>query len=112
MLEAYVKTAREREALGIPPRPLDAEQVRAFCALLVAPPLGEGEFLLGLLRDCVSPGVDHGARVKAESLGAVARGELRPPLLSPSERLTAFKTRVASRGDELYRPLLFDLAEV
>jgi len=78
----YVRTAREREALGIPLRPFDAGQVRALCALLVAPPPGGGELLLGLLRDRVSPGVGPGARLWADFLGPIARGELRPPLLT------------------------------
>src|SRR5512142_2097404 len=69
--------------MGIPPRQLDAEQTRALCALLERPPAGEEAFLLGLLRDRVSPGVDPAAEVKASFLGAVARGERTSPLLDP-----------------------------
>ncbi|HYD39999.1 MAG TPA: bifunctional aconitate hydratase 2/2-methylisocitrate dehydratase [Anaeromyxobacter sp.] len=83
MLEAYRKHAAERAALGIPPRPLDAEQTEAVCALLERPPAGEEEALLALLRDRVPPGVDPAAEVKAAFLGAVARGARRSPLLSP-----------------------------
>ncbi len=82
MIEAYRKHAAERQALGIPPRPLDAAQARELCSLLERPPAGEEQFLVSLLRDRVAPGVDPAAEVKAAFLGAVARGERRSPLLT------------------------------
>ena len=95
MIEAYRRTAAERQVLGIPPRPLDAEEVRALCALLGAPPAGEGEFLFGLLRDRVPPGVDPGAEVKAEFLGAVAR-QARVP-----DGATVFSTSTRNFDDRM-----------
>ncbi|MGB5900965.1 MAG: hypothetical protein WBG66_22430, partial [Geitlerinemataceae cyanobacterium] len=50
MLETYRQPAAEREALGIPPLPLEAEATSQLCDLLKAPPAGEEDFLLHLLR--------------------------------------------------------------
>ena len=122
LLEACSKT--EGEPLGIHLRPLEAEQVRGLCGLPLAPPRGEGEFLLGLLSERVSPGVGPGVHLRSNNappgrMAAEGYGDqeaLRRPIhmgrLPPSEYLTAFKTRVAPRVDELYRPLVFDAAEV
>ena len=63
MLESYRKHAEERASLGIPPLPLDAKQTSELCELLKNPPTGEEEFLLNLLRERVSPGVDPAAYV-------------------------------------------------
>jgi aconitate hydratase 2/2-methylisocitrate dehydratase len=92
VLDAYRKNAAERQAMGIPPRPLDAEQTRALCALLERPPAGEEDFLLGLLRDRVPPGVDPAAEVKAAFLGEVARGARRSPLLGPAAAVELLRT--------------------
>ncbi len=92
MLAAYRTAAAERAKLGIPPFPLDAKQTKELCALLQAPPAGEGEFLLSLITDRVSPGVDPAAKVKAEWLGAVAHGEVSSPLVSPTQAITLLGT--------------------
>lgn len=83
MLETYRHHAQERAALGIPPLPLNAEQVVQLCELLKNPPVGEEEFLISLLRDRVPPGVDQAAYVKAGFLTAVAKGETSCPLITP-----------------------------
>ena len=49
MLEAYRKHVEERAAQGIPPKPLNAEQVNELVELLKTPPSDEGEFLVDLL---------------------------------------------------------------
>ena len=46
MLESYRKHVEERAAEGVPPKPLDAQQVAALVELMESPPPGEGEFLL------------------------------------------------------------------
>jgi aconitate hydratase 2 / 2-methylisocitrate dehydratase len=81
VIEAYLKAVEDRKSLGIPPRPLDPEQTRAVCALLETPPPGREAFLLELLRDRVSPGVDASAKVKAAFLGAIATGAKRSPAI-------------------------------
>ena len=82
MLEAYRQQVAEREAEGIVPKPLDAEQTAALVELLKAPPAGEEEFLLELLSERVPAGVDEAAYVKAGFLAAVAAGEASSPLIS------------------------------
>jgi len=87
VLEAYRAHAAERAALGIPPLPLSKEQTEQLVALLRQPPTGEEAFLLELLEQRVPPGVDDAAKVKAEFLASVAKGEEKNPLLS-RERAT------------------------
>lgn len=87
MLAAYRSAAAEREKQGIPPLPLDTQQAAAVCALLEAPPAGEEAFLVSLLADRVSPGVDPAAKVKAEWLGAIAHGDKRSPLIDAKQAI-------------------------
>ena len=82
MLTAYRQHAEERAQEGLPPLPLNAEQVAQLVELLKHPPAGEGDFLLDLLTERVPPGVDQAAYVKAGFLAAVAKGETRCPLLN------------------------------
>jgi aconitate hydratase 2/2-methylisocitrate dehydratase len=81
MLEAYTKHVAERAEDGLPPLPLNAEQVAALVELLKAPPVGEEERLLDLLVNRVPPGVDQAAYVKAGFLSALAKGEAKSPLI-------------------------------
>ena len=81
MLEAYRQHVAERAAQGIPPLPLNAEQVNDLVGLLKAPPAGEEALLLDLLTNRVPPGVDEAAYVKAGFLAALANGEAESPLL-------------------------------
>jgi aconitate hydratase 2/2-methylisocitrate dehydratase len=81
MLEAYRQHVEERAAEGIPPKPLDAEQVAALVELLKNPPAGEEETVLDLLTNRVPPGVDEAAYVKAGFLTAIAKGEAESPLI-------------------------------
>ncbi|MCB1774492.1 MAG: aconitate hydratase B, partial [Gammaproteobacteria bacterium] len=81
MLEAYRQHVAERAAQGIPPLPLNAEQVNDLVALLKSPPAGEEDALVDLLVNRVPPGVDEAAYVKAGFLAAVAKGEAESPLI-------------------------------
>ncbi|SDK25175.1 bifunctional aconitate hydratase 2/2-methylisocitrate dehydratase [Microbulbifer yueqingensis] len=81
MLEAYRKHVAERAEQGIPPKPLDAEQVAGLVELLKNPPAGEEQELVDLITHRVPPGVDEAAYVKAGFLSAVAKGETESPLI-------------------------------
>ncbi len=94
MLESYRQHAAEREALGIPPLPLNAQQTSELCELLKNPPETEKEFLMELLRDRIPPGVDEAAYVKAGFLTAVAKGEIDCPLLSPQGAIDLLGTMI------------------
>nr|WP_248595500.1 bifunctional aconitate hydratase 2/2-methylisocitrate dehydratase [Candidatus Accumulibacter phosphatis] len=74
-MESYRAHVAERAALGIPPLPLTAQQTRELVELLKNPPQGEGENLVELLTYRVPAGVDDAAKVKAEFLAKVAKGE-------------------------------------
>ena len=94
MLEEYRKHAAAREAQGIPPLPLTAEQTSQLCEMLKNPPAGEEETLLTLLTDRVPPGVDDAAYVKAGFLTAIAKKEITSPLITPSEAVKLLGTMV------------------
>ncbi len=81
MLNGYEQHVEERKQLGIPPLPLSAEQTQEVCELLKNPPSGQEDYLLHLLSERVSPGVDPAAEVKSEFLAAIARGEVKSPLI-------------------------------
>ncbi len=93
-LTSYRATAAEREALGVPPLPLDAAQAQAVTELLAAPPAGEEAFLLQLLSERIPPGVDEAAYVKAGWLAAVAKGSASSPLLSPVQAVGLLATMI------------------
>ncbi|MEW8136689.1 MAG: bifunctional aconitate hydratase 2/2-methylisocitrate dehydratase [Candidatus Thiodiazotropha endolucinida] len=81
MLEAYRRHVEERTKQGIPPLPLNAQQVADLVELLKNPTAGDQETLLDLLTNRVPPGVDDAAYVKAGFLAAVAKGEAESPLV-------------------------------
>ncbi|AWF81919.1 bifunctional aconitate hydratase 2/2-methylisocitrate dehydratase [Microbulbifer sp. A4B17] len=81
MLEAYRKHVAERAEQGIPPKPLDAEQVAGLVELLKNPPKSEEQELVDLLTQRVPPGVDEAAYVKAGFLSAIIKGEAESPLI-------------------------------
>ncbi|MCC2617825.1 bifunctional aconitate hydratase 2/2-methylisocitrate dehydratase [Aestuariibacter halophilus] len=85
MLEAYRKHVEERAAEGVPPKPLNPEQVADLVELLKNPPAGEEDFLLELISDRVPPGVDEAAYVKAGFLTALVKGEATSPLISKQD---------------------------
>jgi aconitate hydratase 2 / 2-methylisocitrate dehydratase len=82
MIEAYLAHDAERAAQGIPALPLTPEQTAGLCELLVNPPAGKEAFLLNLLKERVSPGVDPAAKVKAEFLAGILNGSKQSPLVS------------------------------
>ncbi|HEX9290404.1 MAG TPA: bifunctional aconitate hydratase 2/2-methylisocitrate dehydratase [Anaeromyxobacteraceae bacterium] len=92
MIDAYLKHEAERKALGIPAKPLDPEQTRALCKLIEDPPAGKEAFLLGLLENRVSPGVDPAAEVKAAFLADVVRGTRRSPLVTKKDAVRILGT--------------------
>ena len=94
MLKEYSQHVAQREALGIPPLPLNAQQTSELCELLKQPPSQEKEELMMLLRDRVPPGVDEAAYVKAGFLTAIAKGEIPCPLISPQGAVDLLGTMV------------------
>lgn len=75
-LDEYRKAAAERQALGVPPLPLSVVEVQEVTDQLLSGSGKERQELLYLLRERVNPGVDDGARVKADFLGRIIAGEI------------------------------------
>ena len=64
MLKDYLSHVAEREALGIPPLPLDAKQTQVLTELLEKPAQDiDQNFLLDLLVNRIPPGVDQASYV-------------------------------------------------
>lgn len=114
MLEAYRKHVEERAAEGVVPKPLDAEQVAGLVELLKNPPQGEEEVILDLLENRIPPGVDEAAYVKAGFLTAVAKGEVKSPLVSREKAAELLGTMQGGYNIEPLVELLDDeaLAEI
>jgi aconitate hydratase 2/2-methylisocitrate dehydratase len=81
MLKNYKEHVEERLLEGIPPLPLNAEQVSGLVELLKAPPAGEEDFILDLITNRTPAGVDPAAYVKAAFLTDVAKGATSSPLI-------------------------------
>ena len=81
MLKNYKEHVEERLQEGIPPLPLNAEQVSGLVELLKAPPAGEEDFILDLITNRTPAGVDPAAYVKAAFLTDVAKGTTSSPLI-------------------------------
>lgn len=77
----YDKLVAERAAMGIVPKPLDAQQCADLVKLFEAPPAGEEEFMIDLISNRVPPGVDEAAYVKAGFLSAIAFGKAKSPIM-------------------------------
>jgi len=83
ILESYQKHIAQRQEQGIPPLPLNAQQVKALTRLFFDPPHGLEDFMLELLKDHIPPGVDPAALEKAQFLRQIALHEKSSKLLSP-----------------------------
>ena len=108
MLEAYREHVAERASLGIPPKPLTAQQVAELVELLKAPPAGEEEALLELISERVPPGVDEAAYVKAGFLSAIAKGDTECPLIDREAAVKLLGTMLGGYNIETLVGLLAD----
>ena len=107
MLEAYRAHVAERAALGIPPLPLSKQQTTELVALLKNPPAGEEAALVELITYRVPAGVDDAAKVKAEFLAKVAKGEEACALISKEKATELLGTML---GGYNVKPLIDLLA--
>ena len=114
MLEAYRQHVAERATQGIPPKPLNAEQVAGLIELLNNPPVGEADFLIDLLTNRVPPGVDEAAYVKAGFLSALAKSETTNNLIDAEHAVRLLGNMLGGYNIETLVQLLDDdsLAEL
>lgn len=82
MLQTYLTHVEQRSEQGLPPLPLDAEQVSLLVEQLKQPEHADSAALLELLIHRVPPGVDKAAYVKAGFLADVAKGDTHCALIS------------------------------
>ncbi|MGY4676198.1 bifunctional aconitate hydratase 2/2-methylisocitrate dehydratase [Pasteurella sp. P03HT] len=105
-LQSYQQHIDERAALGIVPKPLDAEQTAQLIELLKNPPADKKDYLLDLFENRIPAGVDEAAYVKAAFLAAVAKREITSPLICPKK---AVKLLGTMQGGYNIEPLLHAL---
>ena len=76
-ITAYKQALEERAKEGIPPLPLTPAQTKEVIAILLDSSASkeQQDFALDLLSNRVSPGVDEGAKLKAEFLGEIIAGK-------------------------------------
>jgi len=103
MLEAYRQHVAERGSLGIPPLPLTKQQTEELVALLKNPPKGEEAFLVDLITHRVPAGVDDAAKIKAEFLARLAKGDESCALISREKATELLGTMV---GGYNVKPLI------
>ena len=108
MLENYKEHVEERLSQGIPPLPLNAEQVSELVELLKSPPNGEEEYILDLITNRTPAGVDPAAYVKAAFLTAIAKGEANSPLIDKKHATELLGTMLGGYNVESLIGLLED----
>lgn len=105
-LQSYQQHVDERAALGIVPKPLDAEQTAQLIELLKNPPADKADFLLNLFETRIPAGVDEATYVKASFLAAVAKRDVQSPLISAEKAVQLLGTM---QGGYNIEPLLHAL---
>ena len=108
MLENYKNHVEERLKQGIPPLPLNAEQVSDLVELLKSPPSGEEDYLLDLITNRTPAGVDPAAYVKAAFLTALAKDETSSPLIDRQHATKLLGTMLGGYNVESLISLLED----
>ncbi|WP_035342831.1 MULTISPECIES: bifunctional aconitate hydratase 2/2-methylisocitrate dehydratase [unclassified Dickeya] len=106
MLEHYYAHMAERREMGIPPKPLTAEQATALVTRLGAKENQTAADIpawLDLLTYHISPGVDDAAKIKADFLGGIVRGDITVAALSP---LAAIRLLATMQGGYNIQPLI------
>ena len=108
MLQEYKDHVEERASIGIPPLPLNAEQVVSVVELLKNPPKGEESTLLDLLSNRTPAGVDPAAYVKAAFLTDLAKGKAISPLINRKKATELLGTMLGGYNVESLIDLLED----
>jgi aconitate hydratase 2/2-methylisocitrate dehydratase len=83
LIDDYRQHVDDRSTLGIPPKPLTAEQVAGLIDSLRDSASHNHNELINLLSERVPPGVDEAAYVKASFLSSIAMGKETNSFISP-----------------------------
>ncbi len=100
MLYSYFSAESERTSQGIPPLPLNPEQVQELCQILEDPPQGKEDIFLKLLKNRIAPGVDSAAKVKANWLTSVALGRVSSPVVGKRDAVVLLGTMLGGYNVE------------
>ena len=90
MLTSYYKQKAEREENGLPPLPLNLEEIQELVKIIESNK--GGEELISLLENEVSPGVDETAYVKAGFLKDIALEKINISLITPERAISILGT--------------------
>lgn len=101
-IKEYQQEVKEREELGVPPLPLNAKKTAQVIELLKKKEEDQ-DFLLELLKNRVSPGVDEAAYVKAAFLNDIANGDTKCDAISKTEAIKILGTML---GGYNVKPLI------
>ncbi len=71
----YKKHEQDREALGVPPLALTAEQTASLVELLKASPIADESFVVDMFINKIPAGVDDAAYIKAAFLNDIVQGK-------------------------------------
>jgi len=110
MMDSYFAQEKERAKAGLPPLPLTPAEVEEVCRFLEKPEKGKADVFLNLLREKVAPGVDAAAKVKAGWLARVARGEVKSPVVTPTDAVFLLGTMLGGYNVEPLVSFLDDKA--
>ena len=112
MLEDYQKHVEERQALGVVPQPLNAQQVVDLIELIKSAQEQDPRKtqLIDLLENRIPPGVDEAAYVKAAFLADVAKRQINVPLISAEHAVRLLGTMQGGCNNEPLIDLLDDEA--
>ncbi|SEL00306.1 aconitase [Kosakonia sacchari] len=109
MFEAYKMHVAERARNGIPAKPLTAQQTSELITLLENEQCEEREYLINLLINQVSPGVDAAAKVKAEFLDKIIKEKTNQYGITPEDAINILGTM---QGGYNIQPLIDALDDV
>ena len=99
---------KERAKLGIPPLPLNFEEVTDLCSIIKANDFDshDRKFLKHQLLNRVMPGVDDTTYVKAQLLNDICHDKLRTPILDKQEAIRVLGTMQGGYNVEILTKLL------
>ena len=98
MLTSYYKQKAEREKNGLPPLPLNLEEIQELIKIIESN--RDEEELIALLENEISPGVDETAYVKAGFLKDIALEKINVSLITPPRAISILGTMLGGYSVE------------
>ena len=99
-ISEYKAHTTERSKSNIPPLPLNIEQTEKLIQLIASNTKEDIEYLLGLLQNNITPGVDDSAKIKADFLRKIAFAELSVDSISSEDAIRILGTMLGGYNIE------------